>query len=68
MFSAAVGTGKERILSIEGNRADRAFDDIGVDLDATVVDEADQALPVRQRIADRFGELALLADQGELGA
>ena len=31
-----------------------------------VVEEAGEALPARERIADRLGELALLADQTEL--
>src|ERR1700731_3827659 len=33
-----------------------------------VVDEAGQALPARQGIADRLGELAFLADQAEFYA
>lgn len=45
---------------------DRAFDDVGVDLDAAVVEEATKSGPARERVADRFGELALLTDQGEL--
>ncbi len=47
---------------------DRAFDDVGVDIDTTAVEEAGQAFPPRERIADRFSELCLLTDQSELGA
>ena len=68
MLAAAVGAGEERILAVERDRTDRAFDDVGVDLDAAVVEEAGQAVPARERIADRLGELGLLADQAELGA
>jgi hypothetical protein len=42
-----------------------ALDDVGVDLDAPVVDEARQAVPAQERVADRF-ELGLLADEHEL--
>ena len=63
VFPAAVGAGEERILAIEGDRADRALDRVGVDLDAAVVEEAGESLPVRERVADRLGELALLADE-----
>ena len=47
---------------------DCALDHVAVDLDAAVGEEAGQSRPARQRIADRFGELGLLADQVELGA
>lgn len=52
MFAAVVRTSEERILAVQRNRPDRAFGDVRVDLDATVVDEAHQAFPVRQGIAD----------------
>ena len=65
---AAVRTGEESVLAIERNGSDGAFDDIGVDLDAAVVDKAGQALPARERIADRLGELGLLADERQLFA
>lgn len=68
VLSPAVGAGEECVLAIEGDGADGPLDDVGVDLDATLVEEARQASPARERVADRFGELALLADQGELPA
>ena len=47
---------------------DAALDDVIVDLDAAVVEEQAQPLPARERVADRRGELGLLADELELGA
>ena len=47
VLSPAIGTREESVLPIEGNGADGALDDIGVDLDAPVVDEARQAVPAR---------------------
>ena len=64
----AVRTGEKRVLEIESNGTDCALDDIGVNLDAPVVDEARQSLPARERVADRFRELGLLADQREFFA
>ena len=40
MLAAAVGTGEEMIFAPERDRPDCARDDIGVDLDAAVVEEA----------------------------
>ena len=45
MLGAAVGAGEQRILAVERDRADGALDDVVVDLDAAVVEEAGQALP-----------------------
>jgi hypothetical protein len=67
MLAAAVRTREECILSIQCNRTNRSLDHIAVNLDATVVNEADQACPARQSIADRFGKLRLLADELKLG-
>ena len=60
-----LGSGK-RILAVQGQGSDRAFDDVGVDLDPVVVEEQAQASPARQSVADRIGEFALAADQAEL--
>lgn len=68
MLAAAVGAGEESILPVQRDGTDRTLDDIGVDLDATVIEEACEAFPARERVADRFRELGLLADQRELGA
>lgn len=66
VLRAAVGACEERVLAIEGDRADGALDHVGVQLDASVVEEPGQADPSRQGVADGFGQLALLADEGEL--
>src|SRR4051812_48387870 len=67
VFPATIGTSEQRILPVQRDGSDAAFHYIGIDLDAAVVEEAGEAVPARQRIADRFSELGLLADQGELG-
>ncbi len=39
VLGSAVGSGEQGVLAIEGDRSDGPFDGIGVDLDATVVEE-----------------------------
>ncbi len=39
VLTVAIGAGEESILAIESNGPDCALDDVGVDLDAAVVDE-----------------------------
>lgn len=68
MLAAAVRSRKESILwiGIERNPADRALDDFIVDLDAAIIDEADQACPAREGIADRSGKGTLPSTEGDL--
>src|SRR5690606_10045046 len=66
VFGAAIRAGEECVLSVQSHRPDRALDDIAVDLDAPVVEEETEAGPARESVADGFGELGFLADQGEL--
>jgi len=40
VVAALVGTGKQGIFAIASQRPDRSFDGIGVEVDATVIDEA----------------------------
>jgi len=40
-------------------RTDRAFDDVGIDLDAAIVEKLAEPVPAAERIADRLGELPL---------
>ena len=68
VLTATVRTGEASILSVQCDRADGALHDVRVDVDTAVVEEASEAVPTRARIADRFGELGLLADQAKLGA
>jgi hypothetical protein len=35
-----IGTGEQCVLAVQRDRPDRAFDDIAVDVDATILDEA----------------------------
>src|SRR5206468_7564945 len=63
---ACVRAGEECVLAGERERADGTLDDVGVDFDAAVVKEQAQPCPAGERVADRLGELALLADEGEL--
>ena len=56
MLSAAVGACEQSIFAIQRDRADGTLDGVVVEFDAAIVDEARQALPTRERIADRFGE------------
>ena len=67
MLAAAVGAGEEVVLAAERDRTDRALDDIGVDLDAAVVEEAGAPVPARERVAARRGDSRLAGDGGELG-
>ena len=53
VLGAAIGSCEERILAIEGDRADGALDDVGIDLDPAVIEEADKAVPAAEAIADR---------------
>lgn len=47
-------------------RGRRALDDVGVELDAAIVEEEAEPGPAGEHIADRFRQLALMADEGEL--
>lgn len=68
MLGASVGTREQRVLPAERDRADGALDGVVVEFDAAVIDEARQALPARQGVADGRGKLAFLADQAEFCA
>jgi hypothetical protein len=37
--TALIGAGQQSVLAVAGNRADRALDHFGVDLDAAVIEE-----------------------------
>ena len=51
--------GEERIFTIEDDGADVTFDDVGVELDAAVVEETDKAVPMVQAVAEFLRERAL---------
>ena len=58
--------GEERVLTIEDGRADAALDDVRVELDAAVVEEADEPFPVVQTIAELLGDSGLAGDARQL--
>ncbi len=68
MFAAAVRASEQGVLAVERDWADSALDDVGIDLDAAVGNEARQPVPTRQRISDGLREFGLLANQTKLGA
>jgi hypothetical protein len=45
MLGSAIGTCEQCIFAIEGDRPDGALNDVGVDLDPAVIDEAGEAFP-----------------------
>src|ERR1700756_1999236 len=61
----AVAAREQRILSCKDHRPQGALDRVGIELDPAVIEEAGEALPARQRIADRLRELTLGGDPGE---
>ena len=54
------------ILTPECNGTDRALNRVGVELDATVMQEPREAVPAHQRVAKRVGELAAARPAAEL--
>jgi hypothetical protein len=66
VLAATVGTSEQVILPAERDRPDGALDDVAVELDAAVVEEAAEALPARQRVANGVGELGFARHRGEL--
>jgi hypothetical protein len=60
---ALVVAREETVFAIQCNGTHCPLDAIGVHLDPAVVEEADQAVPAGQPVADRFGNGALLRDR-----
>jgi hypothetical protein len=67
VLGANLVAGEERVLAGQRDRSDLVLDRVCVELEDTVVEEADQAGPVRQGVADVLGELGCLRDARELG-
>src|ERR1700712_4030491 len=67
-FCPSVRSGEECVLAGECDGADGTLDDVGVDLDTAVIQEVTEALPARQGVTDRLGELGFLTDHEELVA
>src|ERR1700676_864857 len=66
ILRALIMPGEQRILAIENNRADASLDDVGVKLDAAVVEEPREPVPVVQGVADVIGNRRRGGDAGEL--
>ena len=66
ILRALIMPGEERILAIKNNRADASFDNVGVELDSSVIEEAREPVPVVQGVADVLGDGRLGRDAGEL--
>src|ERR1700748_2065087 len=66
VLRAVIVAGEECVLARKNLRAHRAFDDVGIEIDAAVIEEAGQALPVLERITDRLRVRSLGRDVGEL--
>jgi len=56
-------------ISLRGqrDRTDLVLDRVGVQFEGAVLEEADQAGPVGQRVTDVLGQPGFLRDPGELG-
>ena len=52
-----IGAGEQCILARNGLRSDRAFDDVGVDLDTAIGKEALERSAAAQGVADGLGQL-----------
>src|ERR1700675_4652648 len=59
--------GKKCVTAAEGNLPHSALDGIRIQLDAAVLEEMHQAVPVVEAVADRRGDLRLGGDARELG-
>ena len=64
--SPRVMAGEERILAVEGDGSDRAFDAVVVDLDAAVLQEAFEALHVAGDVAQGLAQAGAGGDAGAL--
>lgn len=65
-LAAAVAAREETVLAAERDRPDCAFDRVGVEFDAIVVQESCQTFPVRERVTDDFGGRAATRQQWKL--
>ena len=56
VLRALIVASEQRIFTIENKRTNASFDDVGIELDAAVVEEAGESVPVvRKRSSDRTG-------------
>ena len=62
IFGPVIVASEECIFSIQNNRADASLDNVGVELDAAVIEESSEPVPVVQGIADVFGDRRFAGD------
>jgi hypothetical protein len=53
-FSAVIVTREESVLARQSLRAHRTFDNVGVELDAAIIEEANEAVKMPQPIAKPY--------------
>ena len=51
-----VAAGEQRILAVQGDRPDGTLDNVGVDLDASVIEKAAEALPMARAVTHGLGD------------
>ena len=61
-LAALVVTREERVFPVQGDRADQVLDAVGVDLDASVMEEGLQAVPVAVDVGELLAEAGLGGD------
>jgi hypothetical protein len=66
IFGAVIVTREESILARKSLRAHGTLDDIGVELDAAVIKEADEAAPMPEAVADDPGGIRSAREPREL--
>jgi hypothetical protein len=66
VLRALIVAREECVFAIENNRTDAAFDNVGIEFDAAVVEEPREPVPVIQGIPDVLGDRRLARDAREL--
>ena len=66
IFRTLIVAGEERVFPIQDDGAYASFDDVGIEFDATIVEETGEPLPMTQGIADRFSDQRLARDADKL--
>jgi hypothetical protein len=66
VLRALIVASEQCIFAIENKRTNTSFDNVGIELDAAVVEEAGEAFPVVQGVADAFSDRRLGRDAREL--
>jgi hypothetical protein len=62
VVAALVGSGEQRVLAVEGKQSDSPLDGVVVEVNTTIIEEADETVPAWERVADRLAQTALGAD------